>query len=552
MNQPFSYDHILDDLDMNLDLKHIMGLMMQDEAEKKDGNIYTDTSGAEYFFIHGFVTDSMHFDFDAIEADFFKHCSDKLGLFAEVQRYFYHSCAASSPDEAHEYTVLGAVLNGAKIGDPYCKALIIYLFKTYYRKEYGQLKRFRSISAQELAGLAKDEHDGIRLSMLGILIVLCSQMDIRLTENCSIWYRYLTKKKLEEEEETEAIYDSSGIDKDLYAKCLETVSVWYNRDRDKNGSNSNKVFWREDKLVSRILQRCGYPEDYVFSALSNGEKFLYRYARTLAALRSAFPQKDFSYEDVQKYAHLYNALEALTDVSYKLDFVNEMVFESQALSEEAYESFLFEPKKIIVPSGKTGNENNIPPVSVYAGKENKQEAVNTDSLLSEMENLRSRLNRMEYAYHKLKAQYASVNTARKEAEALLSGYQEDREELIALRDFVYNLESEIPKVTKLSTEEMKTVIAQKKYLIVGGHINWVNKLKSEFPTWSFVIPGSTNTVDESIVMNKDRIFFFTDHLGHSTYNRFIALAREKNIPFSYIHGVNMDQVIYRIYESDSD
>jgi len=550
MKQGFPDDFNLNDLADDFKSHGMKGLIMQEEMDMKEGKYFTDTSGAEYFFIHGFVTDDMHFDFDAIEADFLRHCADKLGRFAKVQRFFYHSCADSSPYEAHEYTVLGAMLNGAKTGDPYCRALIIYLFRIYYRKEYGQLKRFRKVSALELSGLATNENNDTDIFLLGILIVLCIQMDIELDEKCSIWYRFLKKKQEELEAETDAIHGTFDFDKELYSECLDTVTEWQNRDRAKKGRDSNKAYWAEEKFVSHILQEVGYPRDYVLSSLYRNDGFLLRYTRTLKALRSAFPKRDFSYEEVQKYTHLYDALEALMEVSNKLDMVNEMIFESQALSENAYESFMFDPKKISVPSVKTENGNRSPVVSKSAENDNKNEAVDTAFLLSEMEDLRSRLNRVEYAYNKLKAQYTSANAARKEAEALLSGFQEDREELIALREFAYSLESEVPEVKKLSADEMKAAIAEKKYLIVGGHINWVNKMKAEFPGWSYVIQGATSTVNESIVMNKDRIFFFSDHIGHSTYGRFIALAREKGIPFSYIHGVNMEQVIRRIYESD--
>ena len=38
-------------------------------------------------------------------------------------------------DEAVKHKVFRAIYNGAKLGDDYCRKLIIYLYKTYFKKE---------------------------------------------------------------------------------------------------------------------------------------------------------------------------------------------------------------------------------------------------------------------------------------------------------------------------------------------------------------------------------------------------------------------------------
>lgn len=153
------------------------------------------------------------------------------------------------------------------------------------------------------------------------------------------------------------------------------------------------------------------------------------------------------------------------------------------------------------------------------------------------------------AGRQLKMQYAASNSARKEAEALLFKYQNDREELIALREFVYHLEQEIPEIETLSLDEMKKEISSKKYVIIGGHVSWVNKLKAEFPGWTYILPSTLKTVDAHSLDHKDMIFFFTDHISHAAYGKFIGIARERKLPFSYLHGVNMAQIVRQIYNS---
>lgn len=157
-----------------------------------------------------------------------KHCYDKLRDFAKVQWYEQNSIRFSSPEESHRYMVMGLILNGAKAEDEYCKALLRYLFKTYYKSLYKQLKRFNKISADEIISL-------------------------------------------------------SEID-----ECMDL----------------------------------GYPGDYLYRCMQNDMGLTIQFTRTLAVLRTVYPKREFTFEEVQRYAHLYSAISALVDVSEELDNVN--------------------------------------------------------------------------------------------------------------------------------------------------------------------------------------------------------------------------------------
>lgn len=49
-------------------------------------------------------------------------------------------------------------------------------------------------------------------------------------------------------------------------------------------------------------------------------------------------------------------------------------------------------------------------------------------------------------------------------------------------------------------------------------------------------------------MNAERVYFFTDTMGHSNYYKFMQVVRDHKVPFSYIHGVNIESNIRQIYE----
>lgn len=122
------------------------------------------------------------------------------------------------------------------------------------------------------------------------------------------------------------------------------------------------------------------------------------------------------------------------------------------------------------------------------------------------------------------------------------------EELIALRNYVYGLSQEAPPITEDKLEDMKCSIAEKSVIIIGGHINWINKLKKEFPSWRYLDANISRANDSKLVEGADMVYFFTNHLSHGTYGKFVKLVRENRIPFGYMHSVNMESLVRQVFE----
>ena len=159
--------------DMPVPSLELMDAFIRDLKNHESGSLVPETSGVDYFFIRNFITEDMRWDFDRIEEDFMKHCYDKLRDFAKVQWYEQNSIRFSSPEESHRYMVMGLILNGAKAEDEYCKALLRYLFKTYYKSLCKQLKRFNKISADEIISLSEID-ERMDLGNLAIILTMCS------------------------------------------------------------------------------------------------------------------------------------------------------------------------------------------------------------------------------------------------------------------------------------------------------------------------------------------------------------------------------------------
>ena len=120
--------------------------------------------------------------------------------------------------------------------------------------------------------------------------------------------------------------------------------------------------------------------------------------------------------------------------------------------------------------------------------------------------------------------------------------------LTALREFVYNSTEDASPTVNIPTSEMKKAIVAKRITIVGGNENWVKKLRQEFLNWKFVSASVSSAVDNMSILKAERVILFTDTLGHSNYYKFMQTIQSHHIPFSFLHGVNIERNIIQIYD----
>ena len=99
----------------------------------------------------------------------------------------------------------------------------------------------------------------------------------------------------------------------------------------------------------------------------------------------------------------------------------------------------------------------------------------------------------------------------------------------------------------ISVDEMKKYIRKLRIIIVGGNDKWVIKMKQEFPNWIYVNATVSGTMETSIVEKAFKVYFYTDTISHSTYFRYSNAVKERNVPFGYIHGVNIENVTKQLY-----
>lgn len=68
-----------------------------------------------------------------------------------------------------------------------------------------------------------------------------------------------------------------------------------------------------------------------------------------------------------------------------------------------------------------------------------------------------------------------------------------------------------PDVLSEKEEEQKKEIQalrQSRIVIIGGHDNWINKLRRIIPDWDYIATDSFSTQTAAILNNSDGVFFF--------------------------------------------
>ena len=192
-----------------------------------------------------------------------------------------------------------------------------------------------------------------------------------------------------------------------------------------------------------------------------------------------------------------------------------------------------EPKKTVKPE--------------LISQKKDEQVYNEKRLLEELDTLRRKVHKLEADNNNLRVDLSEKRKLDEENKSLRAQADSNNRELAALRSYVYNLTEEDVPVQNESIEKMKREIETRRIIIVGGHPNWVSKLKNEFSNWEFIGPEAGDASTVTLVEKADKIYFFTNTISHSRYYQFMNVIRESKIPFSYIHGVNIEKNIRDIY-----
>lgn len=521
--------------------------MMQEKNSRMNGTkVAPDTIGVDYFFLNGFLTQQMEDDFPVIEQEFLEKCRTKLVEFNAIGWYGAADISIYNPIQSLHVNILRLIYNGAKAKDEYCLELIKNLYKTYHKKEYNQLKRFKKLTGEDVINLSENLEDSLdeKLATARVLS-MANFMGIEIDDRCSVYY-YLSAEDREiylaalDKQHLETII----ITADEMREYGEQINNWMSESLGKASSEDERYgsYLEVVSFISECFKQLGFSDDYMQLCTDEGESRTKNLVHAMAILKQLNPKKQYALDDIYIYSSIVQLVTAFTDIISNYDFEVGFLLGDQ-LDETEMEDVLFKPGSITVKDSNQGRKTeklvNIAPfVNDLATKED---------YLAEVNELRGRLKAKEQDIKHLRDKIRGTKQSVDDAKSKIESLEADREELIALRNFVYNLKDEVgPEEDVLS--KMKKVISDKKIAIIGGHQNWHNKLKKIFPEWTYIYMDEFKSVTTNMLEHHDFVFFYSDYLSHKSYNKCVAMLRENNIPFGYLHGVNIDITIRQVYE----
>ena len=493
-----------------------------------------DSLGASLGFLLEFLTQEMFLDFPAIQKEFLKNCYNKI-LSSQIQfPDGLDNKKTSFPTLDITNRILIYMYNGAKTGDEYCVSLIKYLYKTYHKKEYNQLKKFRRITEKDVFSLAESENGTPAVCTMALILEMCQFLGIEIDSSCSSVYEYLDKyyefylQHIAEniEQEDEPVSTSSAI---LITKRLSSLSLI-------EYSNFNKSLNDTWTIVEKCLNIFNFPSNFLQSC--SKDDLIKDCILVHSILTKINPDKDITLEETFRHVPLIRLTKFI--IKYWGEFQDTLSsFFGKEVSYQVRELPNFDTKQ---PETKT-------PVKVSkVVAPAKTEEITSEEYLEEIASLRAKLHEKEKETKWLKEFYHDAKSGQEKYESLQKDYENQREELIALREFAYRSSKGFEELPEMTIAEMQKAIETKEIIIIGGHVNWINKIQKTFPNWEIIPANASRTVDANILADKERVYFFTDYIDHRTYGKYVAICREKQIPFGYLHSVNIETMTQQIYE----
>lgn len=537
------------------------GLDLKTEPQASDREI-------GYFFIQGFLTIDMRLDFFAIANDFFTNCPGICKTFNE--EYYDENLDflygknendvvyfPSAEGDWFKIMILHYIYRAAvDMNNDFCRKQLLYLYRTYYKKEYNQIKRFSEITLKDILGILGDTNAG----SIARIIVMARFMgktvrpeypDGRLLQ---LMHKDFTEHTMAEQ------YD-------FYEPVILEESLDESRDHMREAHDMAKKYMKKYKSAIEELK--------VPTSKLMFRYFALRERKELSWIADRW-RKDNGI--VEKYIGYAIAL-AMSDPEYDYDFLNKDILMSQSgrenegciaemmfmaftcylsnellcaqVAETLDTSFLFSTEPDVEVHYK-GIETTAEDSKESDDKtENEQEIKQNEELVSDLEAeikaLKSKIKLQETEISSLREENKKVKDLQEALEKEKQENADDKKELAALRTFVHELDDENNESSRTSIDEMKRLLSSKKVTIIGGHQNLVNYLKQEFPDWTYTATEVRSDIPLSKLLNQDITIFCAEHICHAFYYKYLHMARKNDLKIGYIQGSNVEQIITQIY-----
>lgn len=362
---------------------------------------------------------------------------------------------------------------------------------------------------------------------------MCPILGITIRDDLKGLYDYLEQK---DSSQPLNIREKEIMPEDKMVIYRETI--WDMMDEEQEQKTPYLPWLRAIVFVQRTMYYLGLREYHdFFYEERNPEEQEELFVETLALLMFSQDRQEFTFEEIQMYAIYYLLLKIMitssADSLRHISMLLRLDIDPDATVPTTVYDFSYEDN----------TQESVPEIK----EEEKQVEDPTKKLLCEIERLKKKVKGLEAEKKELWEDRKKVKTLEKELLDLRRSNEDERAELIALREFTYGLSEQFHDQKSTSIQDMIRALKKKKILIIGGHINWHNKIREIFPSWTLIAPGACQSINTKIFDGIEKVYFFTDCISHSTYQKYIGELRNRKIKFGYLHQVNLEQMVTSLY-----
>ena len=537
--------------------------------------------GIHILFIRDFITEEMEPAFSEIAREFLR----KEPLLRNESFFMgipFSYDAEKSAKSLYYETILGMMLACVGNGSKYAKSVITEIYKTYYKQEYGVLKKFSSMSSDELVDFGKGSEDVEQInSSCARIATMCEVMGIRLEDSCEGIIGFINAQEKEKREfwrrieaaaqdgtvlekrsegrkdfasqianENPEIVSRSAYENNREYKVLNDINFLIRYAMQEKDTQSEQYLWDGFDLYSSMIDV--YEELISSRGRSNSkrgvrfEEYSFREKILLAGIRHI----------ASEYARLYSVrreelwsifgisrMEIASDTELESDIITKDMLKrlakSKGISDEQDHRYRKLAEKIKALGEKITDEaDKTPEGSLGTDTETDSGQIDEEALITLVnKEIEEQKKRVKEAENKAGIQRILYEESREKVRALekvVKAGEDEHSELVALRELVYNLEKPEIHDEEKTIEEMTDEIKDVKVVLIGGQDAWANRMKKLFPEWVFITAGESLGLDR-VLGGVDMVFFLTDSLSHAMYYKMLGAVRSKEIPFHFLH-----------------
>ena len=420
--------------------------------------------GIHILFIRDFITEEVEPAFPEIAREFLGKESllRNESLFKEIP--FPYDPEKSVKSLYYE-TVLGMMLICVQNGSKYAKSVLTEIYKTYYKQEYGVLKKFSSLSSDELTDFCRDSEDVEQInSICARIATMCEVMGIGLEDSCEGIIGFINAQEKEKREFWRRI-EAAAQDGTVLEKRSEDRKDFASQIANENPEIVSKSAYennREYKVLNDInfliryamQERDTQSEQYLWDGFDLYSSMIDVYEELISSrgrsnLKRGVRFDDYSFRErillagirhiVSEYARLYSArreeLWSIFGIS-KMEIASDTELESDIITEDML-------KRLAKSKGVTDESDKTPEGSAETESEPDPGQIDEEALITLVnKEIEEQKKRVKEAENKAGIQRILYEESREKVRALekvVKAREDEHSELVALRELVYNL-----------------------------------------------------------------------------------------------------------------